>query len=546
LGLHRIEGDICQTRFNRVWSCLSYLGGGGVFLRYLYALPELVATLLALAIVASLMRRRLQSQLPGLTTFILFILSTAVWSLSGGLAILSQDPTVHYLWARLGYLGIAPLPALWFIFVWRYTSWRGGIAWSNAIWFFALPLVTFVMAWTNDLHFLHWKSVRFNETLTPPMLETPWGPWFWYVHLPYSYGLLLMAALILISRLRGSPKTYRKQLFFLLIAGLLPFIGNAFYLAGFHLLGDLDSTPLSFVLSGCIVVYALYRYRLLNLAPIAYQAVFDSLPDSVIVLNPRDEIVDTNPSAETLLGKSRNLLIGSTIQSLFHNWEDLMAQYQATQQISLRYGSDLKHLDVRVAPLRNSRKEFVGRVIIAQDVSERKIFQEQANRDPLTNLANRRAFQLEGADMLVQAKQDGFPVALLYLDLDKFKPVNDTFGHEVGDVLLQKVAVRLKETLRATDLLARIGGDEFVLMLHRTEGNNLVEVCNRLLSDIRRPFYVSGQQLNLGVSIGIAFYPDQANDLDELLKRADSAMYEAKHAGSGFKFYVSETKSTRL
>jgi diguanylate cyclase len=105
------------------------------------------------------------------------------------------------------------------------------------------------------------------------------------------------------------------------------------------------------------------------------------------------------------------------------------------------------------------------------------------------------------------------------------------------DLLLQKVAIRLKETLRSTDFLARIGGDEFVLMLRNTEGNSLVEVCNRLLTDIRRPFYVSGHELRVGVSIGIAFYPDHASDLEDLLKRADSAMYEAKSAGSGFKFY---------
>jgi diguanylate cyclase (GGDEF)-like protein/PAS domain S-box-containing protein len=517
-------------------------------LRYLYALPEFIAALLALGIVMPLTRRRLRGQIPGLTTFILFILSTAIWSLSIGFVTLSPDIPTQYLWSRLAYLGIATLPAFWFIFVWRYTGWRGGIAWSRAIWFLLLPLVTFVMVWTNELHFLHWREVYFNEALTPPMLETPKGPWFWFVHLPYSYGLLLTAAFILLRTLSGSPKTYRNQLFFLLVAGALPFIGNAFYLAGFQLFGDVDPTPLTFVLSGFVVVYALFRYRLLNLTPIAYQAVFDSLPDSVVVLNPKDEIVDANPSAEAILGKNKDALIGNTVQSLFPNWAELLEQYETTGQIALRYGSGLKHLDVRVANLRNSRQEFVGYVIIAQDVSERKAFQEQASRDPLTNLSNRRAFQQEGTEMLLRAKQEGSRVALLYLDLDRFKPVNDTYGHEVGDVLLQKVAIRLKETLRATDLLARIGGDEFVLMLHNTEGNNLVEVCNRLSSDLQRPFQVSGYEVGLGVSIGIAFYPQHATELDELLKRADTAMYEAKHAKSGFKFYQSDEnpKSTSI
>jgi diguanylate cyclase (GGDEF)-like protein/PAS domain S-box-containing protein len=515
-------------------------------LRALYALPQFLAVLLALGIVAPLVRRRLQQQVPGLTTFILFVISTAVWSLSVGFIVLSPDPSVQYLWSRLGYLGIATLPVTWFIFVWRYTGWRGGISWSLALWFFVLPLFTFVLVWTNELHFLHWSKVWFNETLSPPMLEAPRGPWFWFVHLPYSYGLLVFAAFILIRSLSTSPKAYRPQLLFLLLAGALPFLGNAFYLAGFRLLGDVDPTPLAFVLSGCVVVYALYRYRLLNLTPIAYHAVFESLPDSVIVLNTRDEVVDANPSAEVLLGKARASLVGHKIQGLFENWDTLMEQYRATKQISLQYGSGFKHLDVRLAPLRNSRQEFVGRVIIAQDVSERKAFQEQASRDPLTNLANRRAFQLEGAEMLRQARLDGASVALLYLDLDKFKPVNDSYGHEIGDLLLQKVAIRLKETLRATDLLARIGGDEFVLVLRNTEGNNLVEVCNRLLSDVKRPFHVAGHQLSVGVSIGIALYPEHGTELEDILKRADQAMYEAKSAGSGFKFYEAPVSPQHL
>lgn len=515
-------------------------------MRYLYALPEFIAALLAFSIIMPLVRRRWRKQLPGLTTFIFFVASTAVWSLSTGFSTLSPDMSTQYLWAKIGYLGIATLPAFWLIFVWRYTGWRGSLPWSKAVGLLLLPVITNVMVWTNELHLLHWREIYFNDALTPPMLETLRGPWFYLIHLPYSYGLLLLAAFILLRSLSNSPRTYRSQLLFLLVAGIFPFVGNAFYLAGFRLFGDVDPTPLTFVFSGIIVVYALFRYRLLNLTPIAYQAVFDSLPDSVIVLNPKDEIVDANPSAEAILGKSKHALIGNTMQSLFPNWIELMEQYETTGQISLRYGNAFKHLEVRVAHLRNSRKDFVGYVIIAQDVSERKAFQEQANRDPLTNIANRRAFQQEGAELLERAKAEGSSLALLYLDLDKFKPVNDTYGHEVGDLLLQKVAIRLKETLRATDLLARIGGDEFVLMLHNTEGNSLVEVCNRLSSDLQRPFIVSGKQLSVGVSIGIALYPSHGVELEELLKRADTAMYEAKKSRSGFKFFDIQTWQEKI
>lgn len=171
-----------------------------------------------------------------------------------------------------------------------------------------------------------------------------------------------------------------------------------------------------------------------------------------------------------------------------------------------------------------------------QDITERKKFSEvveqQATRDLLTGLPNRSAFYESLRWALADARRNHYSVALLFIDLDKFKPVNDSFGHAVGDELLRQVARRLQACLREVDTLSRISGDEFTVILRGlTEESAPIDVAERLLASIRQPFDLDGIQVHCGASIGIAVYPDDGSQLDELLSKADYAMYEVKKSG---------------
>lgn len=160
--------------------------------------------------------------------------------------------------------------------------------------------------------------------------------------------------------------------------------------------------------------------------------------------------------------------------------------------------------------------------------------------DPLTGLLNRRAFQEMAQKTLALAHREGKPVFVLYLDLQGFKEVNDRFGHEAGDAVLKVVAERLQKSLRKNDILARIGGDEFVAVLYGGSHDSVVEIVKRIIASLGEPFEWKGSSLTVSANAGIASYPEDGKSLEELLRKADFAMYKAKREGFPFAFLEDE------
>lgn len=181
---------------------------------------------------------------------------------------------------------------------------------------------------------------------------------------------------------------------------------------------------------------------------------------------------------------------------------------------------------------------------IAHDISRRKTLEEQlqdqALHDTLTRLPNRALFRDRLQQAIDRARREKTPVAMLLMDLDRFKEVNDTFGHQAGDELLREVAARLRTALRTSDTVARLGGDEFALVLPRTDAGGASTVAAALRQVLREPFAVERHRLDIDGSIGIAVFPGQGSDVTTLLRHADVAMYSAKHSGIGHCVYAPE------
>jgi diguanylate cyclase (GGDEF)-like protein/PAS domain S-box-containing protein len=204
-------------------------------------------------------------------------------------------------------------------------------------------------------------------------------------------------------------------------------------------------------------------------------------------------------------------------------------------------------VDLQLVPVREN-DQITHWIAFLRDVTEAKkqvmMLRHQAMHDGLTGLPN-RVFLYDRLDKAInQARLTGSPVALLLMDLDRFKEVNDTFGHHFGDLLLKEVALRVKADVESADTVARLGGDEFaILIAGPRDAQHVAAVARRLLDNLQKPFVVEGRVLEVGASIGIALYPTHGTDARTLLRLADVAMYAAKQAQAGYRFHSEEYES---
>jgi diguanylate cyclase (GGDEF)-like protein len=209
------------------------------------------------------------------------------------------------------------------------------------------------------------------------------------------------------------------------------------------------------------------------------------------------------------------------------------------------HAQELTRPDGRVIEVRSIPLDAGGFVRTYTDITARKKAEDRvrylAHHDDLTQLVNRVAFRerLQHAFALARASARG--VAVLYLDLDRFKEINDTRGHDAGDRVLAETAQRMRASVRAVDTVARLGGDEFAIILPFLESEESArQLATRLVASVAEPFLIDGTPARIGVSIGIAIYPKDSVSVDELLLHADGALYRAKHAGRNtFRFHDS-------
>jgi diguanylate cyclase (GGDEF)-like protein/PAS domain S-box-containing protein len=269
--------------------------------------------------------------------------------------------------------------------------------------------------------------------------------------------------------------------------------------------------------------------------------------NAVFITNRRGVIQWVNEAFIRLSGYTRNEIIGNTPRFLKSGAHD-QAYYAQMWQIILdgepfssetterRKDGSLYTVRQVITPVRGRDGEISHFISMHEDISEQLAAQKQIERmahfDALTGLPNRSLFLDRLQQAISLCKRTSEHTALLFLDLDKFKPVNDTYGHAMGDALLKAVAERLQNCVRESDTVARIAGDEFTIILSRVGcRTDATAVAEKIVRAIGEPFAIDGQTLRIGISIGIALYPDDARHEQELVKRADDAMYQAKHRG---------------
>ncbi|MBX5465396.1 MAG: diguanylate cyclase, partial [Clostridia bacterium] len=289
------------------------------------------------------------------------------------------------------------------------------------------------------------------------------------------------------------------------------------------------------------------RLRLTSLAfqREAFRALFDHTVDAAAILDLGGRVVAVNRAAEEILGRPRAELLGARGWSWFpeaqipeatRRFREAFLHPVAPLELAARHpeGREVSLL-TRFVPIYRSGRA-IGAFCIASDVSALKAAVEQAERlarrDPLTGLANRRELEERLAEAIREARARRGLLAVMYVDLDNFKLVNDALGHEAGDAVLAAVARRLEGCVRGDETVARFGGDEFVVVLPRLSAvENAEAVALRIVRRLGEPVAWDGYQFSLTASVGIALYPAAGETAEALLKNADAALYEAKRQG---------------
>ena len=489
--------------------------------------PFLVSLALTSALAVYAAGRRLRGSLG----FALLMAALSVWTFCYVMELSTVSLAGKTFWLRAKYLGSATGPILWLVFSVLVTNrgrWlRRPLFWAPlAAWLAATWVVVF-----TPLRRWMWPEI----TLVPGFPETQavHGPFFWF-YAAGMYALVLGSVALYFSHYHATPGFFRRQAALLVLGGFVPLAGRMTQdLLGMDLIPRVDEVIFFFLFSGILFALALFRYGALSLVPIAHSLVVRDIQAAILVLDPQGRVVELNPCAQALLGAPG--AIGRTLHALRPDWPELSAA--DTAEVCLPHDGGPAWFSVHRSTIDPRGGGAAGQAIVLFDVTARKNAEQQlevlARSDPLTGVTNRRHFFELAEAEVARATRYGRPLAVLMLDVDHFKAINDRHGHLDGDRVLKLVAAECQLGLRGTDVFARYGGEEFVALLPETDRESALATAERIRQVVEAAALdTPGGPLRVTVSLGLAHRPAAGGaTLDQLIHQADEALYASKAAG---------------
>lgn len=468
---------------------------------------------------------------------IMVAIGTALITLGAAMLSLSEDLSSALFWSRVENVGFGILVPSWVYFSQRYI----GVSRRLKPWLYLLmglyAAVT-IGASLGPPSALTWSNPRFEPIGSGMHLVVDRGPLVWS-----AFIFTILAALVVMALfLRATGKVnrfYRWRIRLVPLAMLVPFYASLHDSLLLRPLPEIRFVPLGFAFFSVVLYFAVVHQRLGDLVPIARDLLLENLYEAVFVIDASGQIVDINSLAAGLAGTTTQRAMGQPLRRLLPALQRRIdargLRRQEELEIELESTAGARVFEGRVSPVFSSADDFLGRVLVLQDVTERKANEARmrhlALHDALTGLPNRAALIDRAERAIERGRRSGGP-GLLFLDLDRFKLVNDALGHAAGDRLLRQVAARLQNSSRAVDTVARMGADEFVVLLEGVAGEDDARAAaERYLACFEEPFDVAGHELDVGASGGLAFGLEELDSPDALLRSADLAMYRAKSEG---------------
>jgi diguanylate cyclase (GGDEF)-like protein/PAS domain S-box-containing protein len=472
------------------------------------------------------------------------------WDLTYSLFWADAPAPYPNFWLYVTYVGAVIVPPALLLFAMQLS---GIQHWLRTPFILALciePLLVLIALFTDPGHGLFFAG---RETQGIGMILRG-GPVFW-MNVFYSYLLILIAFVVLIRRFLQTEGIYKKQIGVVLIGVGFPWLNSFIFVLGLSPFPNADNTPLSFSIAGLAFTYALLRYNLLDILPIARHVLIENMSDGVIVMDAQNRLVDINPTAEQVLGLSGKSRIGKPVASLFSAWPDIIEAFHEvrdTHTVISIGNPPQSYFDLKISPLYSDHQRFLGRLVVWRDITllqkAQADLQEQAVRDALTGLYNRRYLDETLDRELARTMREHQPLTFVMLDIDHFKSINDSFGHNEGDAVLQKLATLLLSYTRVSDIVCRYGGEEFLVVLPDVTAEIAFQIAERWrTSFMGLAMPLEHMQGKATISCGISEFPVHGNTKEALISTADKALYHAKQTGRNrVVIWQTEIKNQRI
>lgn len=507
-----------------------------VKINYVMAAVVWFAAFCSLVMAAFAFRR--QKSVRTARPFLFMLIACAFYAGGYGFELLSTDLPHIYAWIRVEYLGLAFLPPL---FVWLALSFAG-LEDRVRRWFFpagfGLSLVTLLLVMTNEMHHLYYADIAVAADNPFPAVVLTRGPWY-LVAVAYYVGANLAAIGLYAWRLFRYGAIERGRMALMLAASVLILLEFGLMVAGF-LPYRLDAGPVVVIFDCAFMAFGIFRAGLFDIGPLARKLVFSAMGEGVVVTLPDYEVVDWNPALSGFFDGLTVDRLGRPLAAISPGLASLAESlpFKGSGEFAAPVLGGLRYYEVKKLLIAGRAERPLGVALILRDITEVKKhiaqLEDLASRDGLTGILNLRQWRFLADNELARNQRNAKGLALLMIDLDHFKRVNDEYGHAAGDQVLKECTRKLAALVRPSDPFGRLGGEEFGLLLPDTDPAVALHKAEQLRAAVAgMEIAIGGGAIRATLSIGLACVSpgDPALSLDALLQRADRALYRAKEAG---------------
>lgn len=468
--------------------------------------------------------------------FILAMMSLgmAIFSLGYSWELFSEKYDFGYMAIKFQYLGLSFLSVYWITFAYKFRKNK----YPNILYFVLIslvPITTFFIVMTNDSHKLFYKTVEIVPYGQNFLMVTSKGPMY-YVFIIYSYFVLLYMLLSFYFSFRYNKYNFKEQSKLMFIGSIIPAVFNLLYL--FKLTPkNFDPTPFGFLAMTYFVYKAIFNYKFLDLKETIRGSTYDKITEGILVVDVEYRIVDFNNSASLLMPYLKNEHVGNNIKNYSLGKEIYENKERDFFEIQCIHGKKNLILEFRKNPI-YVKNRLIAYIYIFSDISHAKEILSDlsylATHDFLTGINNRMNFIKLADAEIYRILRYGGEFALVMIDIDYFKKVNDNYGHICGDEVLRALTELINNNLRTTDIFARLGGEEFCILLPSTALTNAQIFSEKIRKIVEAyNFIFNGEKVSITISIGLTYYSEEMGEisLEILLDLADKALYTSKKNG---------------